>query len=373
MRIIIRIYIRSYIIALLFGFGFGSTTANAQILQDTASLSLVKKGVDSIYNMQFKYSEDVYKKISNLYPEHPIVIFFKGLMTYWEHYPLLPSSPASELFESEMNRCINISEEKNPHYESEYLLADLCARGLLINFYSNNGLTKEVFPLASSTYKYIKKSFDFTASYPDFYFFTGIYNYYREVYPKVHPIYKPLAILFSKGDRIKGLEELQATSKNSILLKAESCSDLAYIWISYEDNYVEALSYNKYLHELYPDNPEFIAEYIKNLLLLRHYDETETLVTNSTVHEKNSYYQAQTFIFKGLIQEKKYRNYKLAEEYYNTGIKDIEIFGEYGNEYAAYAYFGLSRIYRLNGDYENYKSYRRSANKLAVLKKINFD
>ena len=375
MRNIIRIYIRSHIIALLFGlgFGFGFAPANAQILQDSASLSLVKKGVDSIYNMQFNYAEDVYNKIRKLHPDSPLVIFYKGLIAYWKNYPLLPNSSSSIQFENEMHSCINLCEERNTRYESEYLLANLCARGLLINYYSNNGLTNEVFPLALSTYKYIRKSFDFAKSSPDFCFFTGLYNYYREVYPKIHPFYKPLAMLLTKGDRIKGLEQLQTASQNSILLKAEAYSDLAYIWISYENNYVEALYFNRYLHDLYPNNPEYFAEYIKNLLLLRQYDEAEKQISKSEEQVNNTYYNAQVFIFKGLIQEKKYHNNTLAEEYYNTGIRDINAFGEFGNEFAAYAYFGLSRISSLNGNKEKSKFYRKFANKLAVSKKINFD
>ena len=48
-------------------------------------------------------------------------------------------------------------------------------------------------------------------------------------------------------------------------------------------------------------------------------------------------------------------------------------FGAYGNEYIAYAYFGLSRIFGINGDKENQKAYRKRAMKLADLKKIDFD
>ena len=62
--------------------------------------------------------------------------------------------------------------------------------------------------------------------YPDFYFFTGLYNYYREAYPEAHPIYKVLAFLFPRGDREKGSAELQNAGANSIMLKAEAYSFL---------------------------------------------------------------------------------------------------------------------------------------------------
>jgi len=38
-------------------------------------------------------------------------------------------------------------------------------------------------------------------------------------------------------------------------------------------------------------------------------------------------------IFKGIIEEKKYHDYKFAQQYYNVGVRDMTSFGAYGNEY----------------------------------------
>jgi hypothetical protein len=363
-----------FIGCLTMSFCFSTAALNAQILNDTASLNLIKRGVDSIYNMQFKYPEEVYSRISKQYPEHPLVLLFRGTLTYWENYPLLPSSPASAPFEEEMHKCIGLSEKINiPSIEAEYLLANLCARGLLIQYYANNGLDNEVFPLATTTYRFIKRSFDFTSIYSDFYCFSGLYNYYREVYPEAHPAYKPITFLFRKGNRVKGLEELQTATKGSILLKAESFSDLSYLYINYENNYQMATYFSNYLHELYPFNPEYLAEYIKNLLLIKKYDEAENLIMSSGSIEKNQYFQSQLSIFKGIIQEKKFHDNILAQQYYNKGIRDITAFGVYGDEFTAYAYFGLSRISEKSGDKERRKIYRKQALRLADSKKITFD
>ena len=365
-----KIFIR----CLTMSFCFGITALNAQIFKDTASLNLIKKGVDSIYNMQFKYADMVYSKISEKYPDHPLVTLYKGIEMYWQNYPLLPTSPIYPSFEEVMRKCMTKSEKNSSSSnESEYLLANLCARGLLISFYANNELHNEVFPLATSTYQFIRKSFYFTSYSPDYFFFTGIYNYYREVYPKMHPIYTPLVIFFRKGTRVGGLEELQKAASNSILLKAESYSDLSYIFVSYENDYQQAYSYSKYAHDLCPDNPEYLSEYIKNLLLIKRYNEAESIMMSKGALRSNSYFEAQLLIFKGIIQEKKYQNNELAEQLYNRGIRDISAFNAYGHEFEAYAYFGLSRIYGTKGQKENKKNFRKEALKLADLKTITFD
>jgi hypothetical protein len=169
-----------------------------------------------------------------------------------------------------------------------------------------------------------------------------------------------------------GLEELQIVAKNSIILKAEAYSFLTLIFLSFENNYQQATFYSKSLHIIYPDNPEYLGSYIKNLLLIKQYDEAEREIGSSVSNLKNLFFQSQLTIFKAILQEKKYHNNQLAQQFYLTGIKDISVFRSYGNEYAAYAYFGLSRISKINGDEENAERYRKLALKLADFKNIDF-
>ena len=295
-------------------------------------------------------------------------------MTYWENYPLLYTNPARSSYEEDMRQCIKLSEmNQNSQYEAEYLLADLCARGMLLTFYADNDLIMEVIPLTTSTYKYLKRSFAYTSSCTDLYYFTGVYRYYREAYPRIHPVYKPLALLFPPGDMEAGLKELQKAATGSIVLSAEAYSMLAWIYMGFENKFSESLHYSKTLYEKYPGNVEYYSSYIRDLMLLKKYDEAEKLVSDSSKVTGNNFLEAQLTILKGVLQEKKYHDNTLARQYYYKGINDISIFGKYGNEYAAYAYFGLSRISDDNREKQSHKMYRKEALKLADFKKINFD
>ena len=158
---------------------------------------------------------------------------------------------------------------------------------------------------------------------------------------------------------------------NSILLKAEAYAFLTDIYLYFENNFPKATSYSKNLHVIYPDNPRYLGTYIKNLLLIKHYDEAEKeLQSASSIN--NSFLQVQITIFKGIIQEKKYHNLKLAEQLYSDGIRRISGFRTFGEEYAAYAYFGLSRISEKKGNITDQKNYRKLALKLSVFKNIDF-
>ncbi len=350
-----------------------STSLNGQVLKDSTSIKLIKKGIDYVYNFEFNNAKNVGEELKKLYPGNPVNYLFDGMITYWENYPLIITSDARVSFEDNMKKCIDLcSKNTDQANEAEILLINLCARGLLLLFYTDNYLSFEVFPIAASTYQCIRHSFDLTSHYSDFYFFTGVYNYYRQAYPDAHPVYKTLAFPFPGGSRVKGLSDLQIVAKNSIFLKAEAYSFLTEINLEYENNYQQATFYSKSLHRIYPDNPEYMGSLIKNLLLLRNYDEAEKEIISSISYQ-NLYFQAQLTVFEGILEEKKYHNLALAQEDYIKGIKDISIFRSYGNEFAAYAYFGLSRISEINGNTDNMKIYRKLALKLADFKNIDFN
>jgi hypothetical protein len=365
---------KMYAVFLILLLCLSSATLNGQFLRDTTSMNLIKRGIDYVYNFQFKNAEKVSAELGKRYPGHPLTYLFKGMMTYWENYPLITTSAARESFEEDMRKCIELCDNyKKPSAEEEILLVNLCARGFLLLFYTDNDLSFDVFPIATSTYQYIRRSFDFTSNFSDFYFFTGVYNYYREAYPEAHPVYKTLAFLFPKGSKVKGLDDLKIVANNSIILKAESYSFLTEIFLSFENNFQQATYYSKSLHTIYPDNPEYLGNYIKNLLLIKMYNEAEKEIESSKSYFKNTFFQAQVTIFNGILQEKKYHNITQAQKFYIKGIKDISVFRSYGEEYAAYAYFGLSRISELEGENDNEKTYRKLAMKLADFKNINFD
>lgn len=349
-------------------------SSDAQVLRDTASSNMVKRCVDNIYNFRFDEAREIAEVINQNFPKHPVGLILSGMITYWENFPLLPSTSPGNSFQDDLRTCIRLCEEHTDQSDyAEFLLANLGARGLLLMFYADNELSNEVFPLAKTTWRYLRESFDHTSSYYDYYFFTGLYNYYREAYPDRHPVYKVLAVLFPKGNIEKGLKELRMAADNSILLKAEAAFFLSHIFINFENNYSRGEAYSRFLHETYPGNEQYLAIYINNLLLLKKYDAAENLIRAKNESVRNPYVQAELTIFIGIIREKKYKDLHEAQRLYNKGIADITPYINYGDEIAAYAYFGLSRIADAGNDRQAKKLYRRRALDLTDYKAVSFD
>jgi hypothetical protein len=346
---------------------------NAQILSDTATFKIIEKCIDDIYN--FRFNEATYKctRLNSRYPGHSAIWLLQGMIIYWENYPMLTKSSYEKVYLEDMYNAIRLSEKKGSQEDdSEYLLINLCARGMLLQYYSDIDNTSEIFPLAKSTYPHIRKAFKYTSSYYDFNFFTGLYNYYREAYPEAYPLYRAFAFLFPRGNKAEGIRQMQIASKHSLVLRAESYSFLAWVSANFEHDFQQATNYNRMLHELYPENIVYLSEYIRNLLLIKQYGEAEKLINSRIKETNNSFFLGILEIFNGILSEKEYHDNNQAKKYYEKGITDISPFSTYGNEYAAYAYYGLSRISDANGDKKRRKTYHKKADDLAVFKNIDF-
>ncbi|HLN22260.1 MAG TPA: hypothetical protein VK213_14290 [Bacteroidales bacterium] len=364
------ISIKSLLIILIMLPGSG---VKAQVLEDAEALALVKETVDNIYNMRFAEATELCDKIDRKYPDHPVVYLLKGMVIYWKYFPLLTRSPQTSEFEELMNTCIDKCENFEPENEAEFLLVNLCARGSLLGFYAGAGQHSKAFSFGGPTYRYLRRSFRFTGSYPDFYFFTGLYNYYREAYPEAHPLYKPVFSLFPSGDMEKGLEELRSAFKGSIFLKAESSTFLSSIYKFFENDYESSSYFSRTIFNDYPTNIVYLLNYAEDKLLTGKYDDAESLLKSPAAKTENTYFKAQMTVMQGILNEKKYNDIEMAEKQFLAGIEQLKDYSIYGKQYMAFAYFGLSRISASRNDKQNERIYRRRANDNTDFPDVNFE
>jgi hypothetical protein len=363
-------------IILVFFFIVGFTgKSDGQVLQDQQVFDKIKKGVVSIYNFQFEDAAEISEYLDKECGECSLSYLFRGMDIYWNNFPLTPGSKNAEIFENYLEKGISLAEAKLKVNESdaENLLSGLGSAGLLLLFYADNGLSGKVLSLAPKTYQWVMKSFDFTRTYKDFYFITGLYNYYREAYASAHPIYKPALIFFPHGNKKMGLAQLKIAADSSIFLAAESMTFLAGIYQDFEKDPVKAILYSKKLKETYPKNHEYKIQYIRDLLVIKKFGEAESLLNGMPYESLNRYFQSQIDIFKGVIQEQRYKSPKTAEQLYWSGINKAETYGPMGAEYTSYGYFGLSRINAAAGNNKNAKQYRKKAKELSSFDHVNFD
>jgi hypothetical protein len=349
--------------------------SDGQVLKDHQIFDNVKRGVVCIYNFQFDEASEISDYLREKCEDCALSYLFRGMEIYWKNYPLTPGSKDAEIFENYLEKGISLSEAKlkKNGSDAEYLLSGLGSAGLLLLYYADNGLSGKVISLAPKTYQWVMKSFEFTKTYKDFFFITGLYNYYREAYASAHPIYKPVLVFFPHGNKKLGLQQLKIAADSSIFLAAESMTFLAGIYQDFEKDPAKAVAYSKKLKETFPKNHEFKIQYIRDLLVIKKFGEAESLLNSLPYESLNKFYQSQIDVFKGVIQEQRYKKPELAEQLYWSGIYKAEEYGPIGAESTSYGYFGLSRINSAAGNNKNAKQYHKKARELSSYDHVNFD
>jgi tetratricopeptide (TPR) repeat protein len=345
------------------------------VLTDTLHVQELQQNIDSIYNFRFLNSEKTIENLEKQYPNHPFPDIYRSLTLYWKYFPITPESKYEEDFLNSLAQALVKVEKQLEKNEDnpEAIFFNLLGRLLIMQYFADNHISGKVIPHLNSAYKMLLKGFELTDSLIDFNFSSGVYNYYREYYPKAHPVYKPVAYFFPNGNATKGIKQLEFNGKHGIFLKTESLFFLVYVNMYFEKDFKKALKYIKQLTKNYPDNLLYDSYQVQNLLLLKKYNKAKELilVLEHTNHS-NDFFTTIAQIYKGIILEKKDKNLADAEIIYKKSINQLDKYGDFANQYKSYAYFGLSRIVKQSNPKQSAK-YKKAALNLAVFPEINFN
>ena len=323
-----------------------SNSALPSILENRRAYALTEQALDHIYNVDIDQSELLIRQIDQLLPNYPAVPLLEALAIRSANYPLEPGSVPFDQMKNYLYRVIEQSEaildEDKNHAEANFFM--LSAHGLLALYESEDGNTFKAVGQAKNAYAYLKEGFDLLEVYPDFYFSTGLYNYYREKYPELHPAYRPFMWFFRGGDMALGLKQLDIAVRKSLFLGVEAADYITHIYLFYEDRPDQALTYVRRLVNDYPDNLYFAVNYAHAALGAKQFAGIDTYVEKLISSDKR-YFQVTGHLFKGMLLEKRDQKWDEAEAAYLQSLQgNIGIAGEEAKNYRSYAYAGLARI-----------------------------
>jgi len=352
-----------------------SLYSQESILNDSLFVSRLQENIDRIYNFQFANSDQVLVEFAKKHPDHPFPDIYQSLLFYWKHFPITPGSKYEEPFLHHLTKALGKVENQLELNEgdTEAIFFNLMGRMLIMQYFADNNISSKVIPHLSDAYKMLVKGFDLTDSIIDFNFSSGVYNYYREFYPKAHPVYKPIAYFFPDGDAIKGIKQLEYNGKNGLFLKPESTFFLVYINMYFEKDFKSALKYTKQLKKDYPENLLYESYEIQNLLILKKYNKAFDIIPKlEKSNHENDFFKNVGKIYQAIILEKKNKDLENAKIIYKESIAQLEKYGDFANQYKSYAYFGLSRIYSQTNPKQAAK-YKKIALNLSVFPHIRFN
>lgn len=245
-----------------------SLPAQGLLLEDKAALDSVKASVQYIYNFQFDRSVKCLSRFRTKYGNHPGFLLLSCIRNYWKNFPIGGKSREYESYKRDLNQVVKLSEAlmkkypKSPEPGYYFMTANL----MLARHHSEDGEYITAVNETRKAYPLIKKGFALKTSFPDFYFSTGLYNYYRVAFPENHPVYSPFTVFFPDGNKEQGLKELATACQKSYFSSPESRIFLCSITLRDYYDVPKALEHASALNQLYPDNWVFSILYGECLL-----------------------------------------------------------------------------------------------------------
>jgi tetratricopeptide (TPR) repeat protein len=352
-------------ILLFVGWLAGAHAAQAQLQTDAASQQLVLEILEKQYNYEFAEAPPLLARLRARYPQHPVVPLLQALLVYWQNVPLTKHPAAAKQYAAYLNQAVDAGESllatgKNDPEATFFLLA---AHGYLSMKESDAGEFLKAVGEARRAYSYLKKGFGLMESNPEFYFSTGLYNYYREQYPADHGIVKPLMLFFADGDKAKGLQQMEVGFRKGTFTRYEAAYYLAYVLLKHENQPNRALPFSAALYGKFPQNPLFTLRQAEVLVALGRYAEAEPLVSRLPQFG-GAVYPVAGAALTGILQEKARKNDSAATAFYQKAIKAPP--GErYTQDFIGAAYLGLGRIALRAGNRAQARQYFRQCLKVA--------
>ncbi|WP_215237406.1 tetratricopeptide repeat protein [Dyadobacter helix] len=350
-------HFRATLFFLILFFFFTGPGARGQLLNDPAAIKTIQGALDKIYNYEFAEAEKIINQVEGKYPGHPVIHILDSFILFWRYLPIKDNPVKAKEYVQKLNACLSAVEKRfgKDSRDPEAVFYVMVARGYLAMMYNYKGEMLNAAGEGKKAYNAFLEGLKLISKNPEFYFTSGMYNYYVVIYPEIHPIVKPLMVFFKKGDKALGMKQVETGTRLGTITKAESCFYLSHLYLKYEDRPEKAVVYMQRLVDQYPQNPIYLMKYIESLVLAGKYDEAESLMP-PLKRLQTGFFPASWHTFQAIILEKRDKNDTAAQREYLAALR-LPHDDQYTEEYTPMAYAGLARIAKREGNQSKAKDY----------------
>lgn len=258
-----------------------------------AQQPLVRQTLQAIYNSNPAQASGLLTQLDQRTANHPAVALLRAVRLHWQWFPARTDeglrSQLVALLEKTASDAKKLLNDRSD--DPELMFTYFTAEAMLTRMAYYDHQTLKSVGYAKNAYSCLQKGRAFRQQYPDFYLSSGLYDYYREEYPALHPVYKPLVWLMRSGDKQKGMDQLVTAARQSLFSQVEATLYLTHILADYENRSPEALPYLAQLVKQYPDNPFFVARYAEVLLNAQRLAPASLLIDSLRVSPQLTYKQ----------------------------------------------------------------------------------
>jgi hypothetical protein len=348
----------------------GVDTTQILLLEDKDIQISSAQAINDMYNFKFDQAEEVFKRIGERYPDHPIAYFLMGLSTWWKININYDDEQYDKKFLAYVDTAIYFAKKlydtPDRRIEGAFFLA--AGYGFEARLHAERSEWIKSALASKNSLKYFGDCKGNSYLSPELMFGDAIFNYFSVWIPENYPFLKPIMAFFPKGDKELGLKQLKTVANNAFYTRTEAQYFLMRILASDENDQQGAMLISEYLHKTFPDNSYFHRYYDRMLYSLGFTGETERQslkildrIDSGTFGYGDIEGRWASF-FLGQVNERK-RNFDAAKKYYNMCI----VFSEHGNAeesgYYLYSNLSLGEIAMREGDKKTAKEYFKKVRK----------
>ncbi len=238
---------------------FPSIMSAQWILMKSDADKLVQTGARQVYNLQFDSASANFRKVIELYPNHPAGYFLDAMVGWWK----IQTNPRSEAFDNDFlakaEKTIEVSDKLLEDNTND--IVGLFFKGGALGYRGRFYASREMWIKAASDGKtaldILTRCQKLAPNNHDIMLGTGIYNYYAAVLPERYPLLKTVMYFLPPGDKQLGILQLKAAGKSARYAATEAKSVLLQVYYQFEQDPANALPLAQELHSQFPDNAYF--------------------------------------------------------------------------------------------------------------------
>lgn len=251
---------RSYVLgAVLLALALPASAQHASILHDPLFQDDARLGLRQLYEMDFGAADETFGRLTARYPDHPVGPYLETLLPWWA-IQLEPDDPSQDqLVFDGMERVIDLSEKRlkqNPG-DLDALFFKSGAHALRGRLHADRRNWVRAARDGQQALRALQEVVKRDPDNNDLYFGLGLFDYLVDVVPKQHKILRPFARLFPKGNKDRGITELERAMTQGQYVSAEAAYSLLQLHFIFEKDYQASLRYALWLRARYPDNSIF--------------------------------------------------------------------------------------------------------------------
>ncbi len=318
--------------------------------------SIVRSGIQHIYNVEFAQAEADFNDVRQRYPEHPVSYFMDAMVDWWRisldqrHYTY------DDQFRRKIDRVLAVTDSllvQEPRNVTALFFKG-GALGFRGRYYALRGAYLDAVNDGREGLDILQECQKIAPGNHDIMLGTGLYNYFAEVMPEQYPLLKPAMLFLPRGDRKLGLLQLKAAANKARYAEVEAKSVLVSAYYTFEKDARAAMPYARELFERFPRNPSFQRAYGRCLVRLGPLDTMEIVwrdVLVKYMDKATGYdeYAAREALYYIAVARMLDRDYDLALKYFYKCDEASRLLDEEPSGFMVKLNLKVGQIYDLQG------------------------